>query len=307
MHFEGIGESWNLTERLTLPGYESEKVIGGNGKQEIMLRPVTICYSDNSWYLDFTIEISGVGTQEEPRTGTRHRVMNLHTSNYDLAVARAQQSMGNAEYQGQDYMGFVDRLKHVCAQCASNDWVHEPRSGGNVIRFSPQWQILDVYDQMLRYEDDIGVSHSLAESATPGHKTIELKLLRGCTPDLTSKVLAAPEPVMHKRQKTDLLKVPATFSFDIPESEIHKAEEYVAAVVEVLVGVPNGTIREHYSSIAIPFNDDLKPKPKRVPDYNTSGVVRMFEAAAKDKAGEFFALEFVRSRDDVRNEVKPER
>jgi hypothetical protein len=304
------GKEWVRVEKdFTLPDYtdfkllhevtdEADKVV-----QKISLSPVKMHLDrggDNpSWHMDFYLyandkpaHIKGWG---KPLRG---RSVNLHTSNHELAVARARQSMEGITDAYGHAPGFIELVTaHAKAQ-PHDRWtkIGTDQGDGTVLVGNKRAQ--DFMDDMLRYEHDIGVK-LIKHPPQDGKVSFTLKALRAVTPSRLGNVKAEPHVICIKDGEGNRREIELTLT--VPENKAEKIDDFAKKVSEAM----GWYAAEAYGSIALSVNSGEDSQRKRVQQYQASTIKNLLEKAVESHFAAAFGQPY--KRNGARHDIAPAR
>lgn len=288
-------KEWVSRDSFPLSGYENAQLLhtvtneAGAATQKITLSPVALCMDpggDNpSWHMDFTIYANSDPNDPAYGKALRSRSMNLHTSNRELALARALQSMNGVTNGSVTITGFMDTLKKHAAQHPHDHWVltrGDENRGDASVGSRP---IQDFMDDMKRYEDDIGIE-LIKQPAQNGTVTFTMKALRAVHPDLLGHAKADPRVVCIKDRDKNRQQIQVTLT--VPEQYADKIDSFAKAVSNDM----GWHAAEAYSAVAIGTNGENDQR-KKVQEYRPASIRVMLEKAIKSHHESFFDTKYM--------------
>jgi hypothetical protein len=267
---EGQEKEWLTTESTVLPGFEKNQLIyvSPTNNQKITLGPVSLKLDpggDNpSWHANLNFYI---GDKTKPYMGemVRTRVLNLHTRNPDLAIARTFESLlGVNNEQGKMLAeGFLPKLQAHMKETGAQWSVRDKDTKQEEVYVGEQ-PLQHFLDDMMRYEHDIGIQNQRRIQDGDGKVMVTLQALRSLSSDLQGSVMPNPELV---RESKNERRRPIAYTLPVPENRIGEIDTFVSAV--------HDHMRRHaveaYDSIAI--SEDGAPEQRKRPlEYRTSQI-----------------------------------
>jgi hypothetical protein len=264
---------------MVLPGFEKNQLISvsSTSDQKITLGPVSLKLDpggDNpSWHANLNFYI---GDKTKPFMGemVRTRVLNLHTRNPDLAIARTFESLlgvnnGHGKLLAE---GFLPKLQSHMKETGA-EWSVRDKDTKQEEVYVGEQPLQHFLDDMMRYEHDIGIQSQRHISGKDNRVTVTLQALRSLSSDLQNSVKPTPELVRESKKGA---RKPIAFTLPVPENRIGEIDEFVSAV--------HDHMRRHaveaYDSVA--KGEDGAPEQRKRPlEYRTSqirnGLIRAVE------------------------------
>jgi len=284
-------KEWVSAESCPLPGYEEANTLHvvtndeGKAIQRVTLSPVRLRMDpggDNpSWHLDFSLYANDNPADPNYGKAIRGRSMNLHTSNKELATARALQSMSGI-IDGTMYTpGFMKIVEEHVSDHPHDRWVSVGHADEGEVMIGTK-PLQDFMDDMPRYEFDIGVELT-QEPPKGGFVTFTLKALRAVNADRSGMVKADPRIICIKDRVTKN-RQHIQVTCIVPENMAGKIPEFARDVGNDM----SWHAAEAYSPIALSDVLGQENKRKPVQEYRCATIKNLLEAAVKARHTQFF-------------------
>jgi hypothetical protein len=293
-HLRNNVDTWVQRDRIYLTGFEEQMVIhqvGGERPQKITLGPVSIEMPPGginpTWKLDYSLYANDDPNDKSEGTYIRHRTMPLHTSDFRLAMARAQQSLLGAKTDKESADGFLDMVGKYCAAHPNDRWqVMEDSNGGREAMIGTK-RLQDFLDDMQRYEDDITFRVVDKIPTVNSNVSFKIQALRGTRPDVNRTAAARPEVIQNRRDNQEKpfdveieLVVPERVAGRIPEF-LEKVKRDIAWVIE-----------NEYASFRIGARKGEADGRKKPKEYNPNFVPTVLEKTIEKLVPEVFGIPF---------------
>jgi|GEM_PF-5802214 len=318
---EDLQKPWATSLWEPLPGppdqpdlFKKEIIIkpgSDTNPQEVTIRPLNLSLDlggDNpSWNLHINIYERHIDDPKHAKH-LRSRVLNLHTKNKELALARASESvMGIKTSGGYSRKGFLPELEAFVNANADETWERKPREVG----MKPEVHIGDVplknfFDDMLRYEDGFRIDATQigeAEIIQTAQGELErfpvtFSVMRSFLGDFGGTVAPVPEKLRESDgdnrrpvECTIILEKPLEKSIAAEEAIVLKErKKFAARYAEKVNSEFIWPLGEIYSSIALGTSDpetgeQLESQRKVPQEYHTATVRNLFVAAVRSTFG----------------------
>lgn len=285
------GKEWVFRDDpIPLPGFEEPKILhtvtspDGRPLQKITLTPVTLQMDpggDNpSWHMHFDLHANDDPNDNGYGKQLRSRAMNLHTSNKELALARAKESMLGTPLS----TGFLPMIQSYAAAHPHDPWTKMPSAKNKEgIAMVGSKKIQNFLDDMLRYEEDID-AHLIKHPTKDGVVTFTLQARRATRPDQGGTAKADPRVICVKDREKNRRPVEITLS--IPENLTDRIDGFVKEVSDS-IGWYAGN---EYSAIALsdsPSQQDERKTPKQ---YRKTTIPNLLKRAVESHFEKHFGI-----------------